>query len=94
MFLRLLFGRKTPDETMTNLGFVGPVFQLEGTVHMLYTSHVSHMTSDGRETLRLWYVKDCLYYDGMYYGEWIVTEKPPMPDIPTRFDPEKAIIPR
>lgn len=70
VFLKLYHGRFDPDQDMEEAGFDGPVFEAE-TVRGICNSWLSFW--DGREWELLRFYEDMLFYDGAYYGEYIIT---------------------
>ena len=72
LYLRLLHGRNSPDEEMSDWGFQGPVLGPLDYVHVTYSSHVNI----GEEYDHLYIYEGLLVYDEKYYGDWeVITEK-------------------
>jgi len=69
-YLLLFHGRTNPDENMDDWGETGPAFgplkYLQGT----YATDLKFEIEDKDGMCRLMIVGDCIYYDGMYYGDW------------------------
>lgn len=61
-------GRRSPDGALDDWGAEGPLFGPLTWVHTTYASHVK--LGYGHEMEDLFVVEGCLYYDGMYYGDW------------------------
>ena len=93
LYLRLFHGRKTLTEDMEDWGEDGPIFEAYEWVHTTYAFHVK-IDSPQHEFLDLNIRDDCIYYDGMWYGDWSVMESLSEGYTTiTKFDPEKAKLP-
>ena len=68
MYIELFNGRKTPDEVLDDWGTEGPIFGPLQHVHSTYATDVKLGFEDATDG-RLLYVDDCVYYDGVYYGD-------------------------
>jgi hypothetical protein len=66
VLLRLFNGRRTLAENLSDWGMNGPVFGPFSCVHQTYRADIK--TDEGV----LYYVGDCIYYDGVFYGDWSV----------------------
>lgn len=87
IYLELFHGRKSPSVKTEDWGKDGPIFGPYPFIHTTFAATVrlgdAHM---------LYILKDLVYYDGMYYGDWTVTASVPEDLEPRReeFDQEKA----
>ena len=75
MFLQLFHGRKNLDENLDDWGSQGGQFEIEN-LFVTYMSHVRVQPKGSRELIELNFSDDCLYYNGIYYGDWSVTVLP------------------
>ena len=93
MYLHLYHGRKDPDEQMDDWGKDGGQFKIECLIST-YCSHVRVKTEETNKPVDLQFGGDCLFYDGVYYGDWAIYDKA-IEDIEIKkLDPNKAIIKR
>jgi len=94
IYLYLFHGRKNPDEQMDDWGEDGPTLGPLQYVHTTYRDDIKVLAAGAADSVVLSTVGDCLYYDGMYYGDWSVYEA----DSPTRdlvqIDEAKATVPK
>lgn len=85
IFLDLFHGRKNPSQDMDDMGEPGPVFVSEHCFHTTYGSDIkfeqpsvaskkfhANQPAIHRMDCLLYVVGDCVYYNGMYYGDWSV----------------------
>lgn len=87
LYVQLFHGRKDPDEQMDDWGNTGPTFGPYNVVSTTYATEVKMSRIDGSlEILR--YYGNLVYYDGMYYGDWVVVEMPP--ESPSPFEISKT----
>lgn len=87
--LHLFHGRKSLNENLDDWGEDGPVFKCDY-VHTTYGAFIH--TAEERHDLHI--IKDCVYYDGMYYGDWSAFVWTPESDMKlSEFDDKKAIPP-
>jgi hypothetical protein len=75
IYIELFHGRK-PGEELHDWGTQGPVFRSPGYFHTTYASEIK-FGEDGNNVLTIVggadeTVSSCVYYDGMYYGDWSV----------------------
>jgi hypothetical protein len=77
VYLYLTHGRTTPDEHLQDWGPDGPVFGPFDWVHTTYAADVRCGEEIGEQGGELHIVENCLYYDGMYYGDWSVSAVEP-----------------
>lgn len=75
MYLHLYHGRKDPEQDMDDWGEDGGQFKIECLIST-YRSHIRVKNKIEEEPFDLCFGNDCLYYDGMYYGDWAVYDKP------------------
>lgn len=83
MYLELFHGRKTPEEDMDDWGSKGPVFKCER-VHFTYLCNLRLLNpvttdemrnSDKHDELFLAIYDDMVYYDGVFYGDMIMSDE-------------------
>ncbi|EEF63353.1 hypothetical protein [Pedosphaera parvula] len=72
VYLSLHHGRRTPDESLSDWGPDGPIFGPFDWVHTTYAADVRCGDNDGSNLIELHIDEDCLYYGGMWYGDWSV----------------------
>lgn len=70
VFLKLYHGRFDPDQDMKGAGFDGPVFEAE-TVRGIYNGWLSFWDGHGWNFFRFY--EDMVFYDGAFYGEYLVS---------------------
>jgi len=75
IYIELFHGRK-PGEELHDWGTQGPVFASTNFFHTTYGCEVK-FGEDGDHILSVVggaddTVSDCIYYDGMFYGDWTV----------------------
>lgn len=68
VYLYLFNGRTSPSESLDDWGERGPVLGPFSHVHTTFAADIA-LGPDG-EILKI--VEDCVYYGGMYYGDWSV----------------------
>ena len=90
-FLRLFHGRKNTDEEMNGWGEPGPTF---GPFPFFHTTYNSDIKFDEHNGFVLEIVDGLVFYDGWYYGDWTLIDRPDPGDQPELFDPTKAALPR
>ena len=69
LYLKLFHGRANLSEEMDGWGSDGPIFGPLAYVHTTYGDTV-HIGDDVGDLGDLFLVEECLYYDGIYYGDW------------------------
>lgn len=69
LYFRLSHGRISLDQDMDDWGSDGPVFGPLSFVHTTYRDTI-HLCFPSGIAHDLYVVEDCLYYDGVYYGDW------------------------
>jgi hypothetical protein len=69
--LELFHGRSSPDEHLDTWGTQGPVF-LVRYVHVTYLCDIKLGIDEPAGDGDLHFVKDLVFYDGCYYGDWSV----------------------
>jgi hypothetical protein len=100
LYLKLYHGRMDPGAVMSGWGTLGPVFLVGGFARATYAAHIifDNITRDGtsQKECFLRFFDGMLYYDGVYYGDWLL-ELIDDADLPVPraqdFDPNKAAIP-
>jgi hypothetical protein len=85
LYLKLFHGRETLEEQMDGWGTDGPVFGPLSYVHTTYRDTV-HIGDDEGDLGDLFLVEECLYYDGIYYGDWsaFITSRADVDDLVSR----------
>jgi len=68
MYIELFNGRKDPDKILDDWGEVGPIFGPLCFAHSTYANDIK-LGFDDMDEKRLLYVGDCVYYNGVYYGD-------------------------
>ena len=71
VYLSLFHGRTSPDEQLSNWGKEGPILGPFDWIHTTYRCEVKCGQDDG-DYHELTINEDCLYYDGIWYGDWSV----------------------
>ena len=69
-YLKLWHGHRHPDEQLDGWGEDGPTFGPFPFFHMTYGCDIKF----GEDGCCLNLVEEFVYYDGMYYGDWSVTD--------------------
>ena len=78
MYLNLHHGRKDPDEDLKDRGIDGPFIGPLKVAHLTYLSTINLSFIDDYETGPLdlrdgfGFHKDMIYYDDMYYGDFVL----------------------
>ena len=95
MTLHLYHGRTDVDKDMDDWGTEGPLLYVDCVIVTYSDSIRLQFTGqDDLEFLHEYIVKDCFYYDGVYYGDWSVQpleSTRAMGATPELFDPDKAL---
>ena len=100
--LELFHGRTDPEAAMDGWGMQGPVFIVEF-VHTTYAKAGDVKLGDAHDIgpmRELRVVGDCLYYDGVYYGDWsvfhatLIEREPELKNRLKEFDRSKATPPK
>jgi len=71
LYIRLFHGRRDPEQDMQDWGSDGPIFGPYEYVHITYKNYIRICNSDETSD-ELYLSEDMLFYDGVYYGDWIV----------------------
>lgn len=84
MYLKLSHGRSAIDEYLSDWGvngpYIGPLAWFHSTyltdMRMAFTdsSEVIDLCSSSETPLPIYFDKDKLYYDGIYYGDWEIQQ--------------------
>lgn len=88
--IKLFHGRRDPSEELDDWGSEGPLLQIGGfNVTYLATYRVKLRDGDWYE---IRFVKDLLFYDGVYYGDFTISDTDPetIGTIVPWFDPLKG----
>lgn len=72
VYLELLHGRKRPSELLEDWGTDGPIF---GPYPFIHTTYAATIRMGDLDMLVI--IKDLVYYNGIYYGDWTVTASLP-----------------
>jgi hypothetical protein len=85
LYLKLFHGRTDLNEKMDDWGSDGPIFGPLAYVHTTYRDRV-HIGGEIADLGDLFVVEDCLYYGGIYYGDWsaFITNDATIADIVAR----------
>jgi hypothetical protein len=67
VYVYLFHGRRSIEEDMDDWGESGPTF---GPFPYFHVTYAFECKCDDDVIFNV--VKDCIYYDGMYYGDWSV----------------------
>ena len=71
IYITLAHGRMTPNEGMDEMGSVGPTFGPYLEVYVSYS--IISLLRPNQSTSDVLYINNGLiYYDGIYYGDWII----------------------
>ena len=74
VFIELFHGRADPFQDMDDWGELGPVFGPFRFVHTTYASDIK--LGRNKDTPQdLFILRDMVYYDGMWYGDWSVFQE-------------------
>ena len=73
--IKLYHGRKSPDENLNDWGTDGPLLRIGG-FHVTYLSTFRVMLED-KDWYFLKFVDDLLYYDGVLYGDFTISDSDP-----------------
>lgn len=101
MYLHLYHGRKDPNQDMDDdqqahenggWGTDGGQFNITALI-CTYKHHIRVVTKEYPDTIDLCFNGDCLYYDGVYYGDWSVSDTPNKDMEVGVLEEEKATIP-
>ena len=78
LYLELFHGRPDPAADLDDWGEQGPVFGPLSFVHTTYGSviHLGEPTAPFDTIGDLYIVEGLVYYNGMYYGDWSVSNDP------------------
>lgn len=96
--LQLFHGRKDLAEGMDDWGTPGPIFLVDY-VHTTYKADIKLGIPEPAGDGDLHIVEDCVYYDGVFYGDWsvcsvsVVNESYELRMRLAEFNPSKAIPP-
>ena len=94
IYISLYHGRKSPDETMDDWGFNGPVFGPFDTMHWTYRDEIK-FDFRGKEIV-LVLCEDLVHYDLKFYGDFTVISEDDFKACDSTqkrleiYDPEKA----
>ena len=69
--LELSHGRKKPEQDMTGWGKNGPILGPFPSIHVEYRGDLRIVLQGDKETC-ISIDDDLIYYDGMYYGNWVI----------------------
>lgn len=89
MYLHLFHGRSDPAQQMNDWGFDGPTFGPTGGVQVTSACHIQLMVGDAMLVLRV--DGSMVYYDGEWYGGWVVL--PEAPGAVVEYDDAKSYPP-
>ncbi len=92
-YITLLHGRKTPSEEMNENGLQGPTFGPYQEIYSIYNRELMFLDHYSQSN-RFHVVDGLIYYDGIYYGDWVVLCKPKKNQSITIFNESKAICPK
>jgi len=73
--IKLYHGRQTTTEQLDDWGSDGPLLRIGG-LHITYLSTYRVMLAD-QDWHFLKFVDDLLYYDGIFYGDFTVSDSDP-----------------
>ena len=96
LYLRLFHGRTDPYQDMDDWGSDGPIFGPYLSIHTTYACRVKMIKADDSFDELLVHPEDLVFYNGVYYGDWVVFDEPDLhkKEYPiTMFDAAKAIGP-
>ncbi len=88
VYLHLFHGRTDLAQNMDDWGTDGPVFGPFDGIHTTYATDIKLVT-DGDSVGDLTVVGGCVYYNGVYYGDWVAGTDPGGRAI-EQFDQDKA----
>jgi hypothetical protein len=92
-YITLLHGRKTPTEEMDEKGSQGPAFGPYSELYSIYSHSLLFLRQDGQSD-EFTAIDGLLYYDGVYYGDWVVLCELKQGQSIAVFDKNKAIRPK
>lgn len=90
VYIKLFHGRTDPNETMDDWGEEGPCLGPVPYAHGTYATDIKFGYDRNQNFLALQYIEDCLYYDGVYYGDFSITSAPTKGEAAVPLDPIKA----
>lgn len=77
LYLHLFHGREDPDEAMDDWGINGPTFGPFESMHSTYAATIVLFGGNGdKSDLWLKYHDDLVYFDGVYYGDFVIRTTP------------------
>lgn len=97
LYIRLFHGRTDPEQDMNDWGTDGPIFGPYESVHTTYACRIKMIKADSSYDELLVYPEDLVFYDGVYYGDWIVFDEQGVKETAypiTQFDATKALLPK
>lgn len=93
LYLHLYHGRIDPEQDMDDWGTKGPTFEIEsGIVFSTYAVDIKWTAPDGDCPRFLNYLHDMIYYNGVYYGDFSISDTP-RGETPEPFEQWRAILP-
>lgn len=87
MYLQLYTGRPVEHlgSDMVDMGLQGPTLGPFKSITMTYQSNI-RITLPNDEIVHLCTKDECVYYDGLYYGDFIISTDPPEGPDPIKLD--------
>jgi hypothetical protein len=72
--LELFHGRESPDRQLHDWGLQGPILGPFQVIHVTYNATIRILFENDDEFM-LNFVDDLVYYDGVFYGDWMTCAK-------------------
>jgi len=93
IYVHLFHGRLDPEEILDDWGKDGPTFRVNekyNSVHVTYATNIKWHTPES-DFVHLMYYEDMVFYDGIFYGDWTVTDTAPSRIV--EYEEAKAVLP-
>jgi hypothetical protein len=90
VYLHLFHGHKNPQQILDDWGLEGPTFGPLEHVASTYAATITFLSENANDYCQLYYDDDTIYYDGVWYGDWILTKELMQGQSIVAFDKSKA----
>ncbi len=94
VYLYLFHGRKDPAEELHDWGTEGPCFGPFEGIQITYGNHIKMNAPGGGVQELVWYNR-MVFYDGVFYGDLVVTDQPDAKTLARlkKYDEDRIILP-